>query len=316
VDESHYIELVAKNLGLELHTYQQESSPLDDLQFWVEALDGPWDTIAIQDAADGYRLARQLGIRRVLTGEMAEMIVTMGGPLFGHLLMHGRLRASISYIKWGRHRRKSARAIIQEIAPSITPAFVAKRYLRLRNAHYLARAHEAIPPWVSTDEFTRVTRTDYGLPIRRRWRERQVDPIAAFVGPSAEADELGAARLGVEVRLPFADVDLSEFFLSLRAEVKYPDYSNVTKRLLKDTMRGRLPDELLDRPGKTYFDEHIADTVDWEALRRWFADSEFRVPGIDYERLGSDVEARQLNVNQIVWAYDLARVHAFVGLWE
>jgi asparagine synthase (glutamine-hydrolysing) len=317
VDESYYIELVAKELGLELHTYEQESSPLDDLPFWVDALDGPWDTIAIQDAAEGYNLARELGIRRMLTGEMAEAIATIGGPLFGHLLLHGRVAAAASYIKWARHRRKSPRAIAREIAPTLVPSALATRYLRMRHAHFMARALAPIPTWVSPDEYSGlITRTDYTLPIRQRWRQRQVAPIAAYVGPSAEADELGAARLGVEVRIPFADVDLAEFFLGLPAEVKFPDHSTVTKRLIKDTMRGRLPDELLNRGGKTYFDEHIADTVDWEALRGWVTDSEFRLRGIDYEQLVSDIDRRALSVNHIVWAYDLARVHAFVGLWE
>ena len=158
-----------------------------------------------------------------------------------------------------------------------------------------------VPRWVRHAEFGGLgIRTDFGLPIRERWRERQVAPIAAFVGPSAEADELGAARLGVEVRLPFLPMSiLRSSSWACPPEVKYPDHSNVTKRLLRDTMRGRLPDELLDRPGKTYFDEHIADTADWAACAGWFTGSEFRVPGASTTSASlSDIDRRELNAER------------------
>jgi hypothetical protein len=45
-----------------------------------------------------------------------------------------------------------------------------------------------------------------------------------------EAGEICATLAGVTVGRPFADIDLWEFFLSLPAEIKYPDLNQNTDR--------------------------------------------------------------------------------------
>jgi hypothetical protein len=97
--------------------------------------------------------------------------------------------------------------------------------------------------------------------------------------------------------------------LSLRAETKFPDA--VPKSLVRRAMRGRLPDEVLDRRDKTYFDEHALSTADYEALRRWIFQTDYRVDGVDYDLLAERVEGGRLGVLELAWANDLARVHAF-----
>jgi asparagine synthase (glutamine-hydrolysing) len=317
VDESRYIELVAKDLGLRLHTFVQSSSAVDELSHWVDVLDGPWAVLPVQEVAEVYRIARDLDARRVLSGEMAEPVATGGGPLFGHLLFHGRGRAAVRFVRGARARGRSPRAMAQEILPSITPALLATRLLRLRSAQLGARKAAFLPDWVDRERVPGSgVNTDYALPIRSRWRHRQLSPALAEVGPSQEADDLCAARIGVQVRLPFADVDLWEFFLSLPAEVKFPDLNTVSKSLVRQTMRGRLPDEILDRRSKTYFADHIAGSADYDGLSRYILGSAVRIDGVDYARLADRLERRDLGVNDVVWAQDLARAHAFLGLFE
>jgi asparagine synthetase B (glutamine-hydrolysing) len=316
VDERRYIELVSEHLGLRLHTFVQRSSPLDDLSYWVDALDGPWDTLPIQETAEQYRIAAELGSRRMLTGEMAEAVITMGGPLFGHFVSRGRFRPAWTWVAEHRSRGRTRQAMARELVYSVTPSLALRGYLKLRHAYYRAEDLQRVPRWVSAEAFPLAGSRDHLLrPVRDRWAEVQLGPTLAGVGPAGEADELCAALLGVEVRQPFADVDLWEFFLSLPAEVKFPDFNNVSKQLVRNTMRGRLPDELLDRRDKTYFNEHITGTADYEGLRGWLIGSEFRVEGVDYETLASRLDGRDFNANDVVWAYDLARVHAFVNLF-
>lgn len=50
----------------------------------------------------------------------------------------------------------------------------------------------------------------------------------------------------LEARTPFLDVDLAEFLFTLPAEYKQD------KRILKEVMRGRIPDEIIDRPKKGF----------------------------------------------------------------
>jgi hypothetical protein len=117
----------------------------------------------------------------------------------------------------------------------------------------------------------------------------------------------------VHVRRPLVDVDLWEFMLSLPAEIKFPDA--LPKSLLRESVRGRLPDELLDRTDKTFFNDFALRTADYEGIERLALDSELRIEGVDYAALARRVEARELDVVELLWAYDLARAHAFLGLW-
>jgi asparagine synthase (glutamine-hydrolysing) len=57
---------------------------------------------------------------------------------------------------------------------------------------------------------------------------------------------------GVEIRLPFLDPRVAEFALSLPPELVWS--GGFTKRVLRDAMRGLVPDEVLDRRDKVGFE--------------------------------------------------------------
>jgi hypothetical protein len=171
-----------------------------------------------------------------------------------------------------------------------------------------------LPAWVDRDVAgSPGPRPDLARPARRRWLEHQLDPLVGVGLYSFDADALCAAVCGVHVRRPLVDVDLWEFVLSLPAEVKFPDA--VPKSLLRESVRGRLPDALLDRTDKTFFNDFALRTADYEGIRRLALDSELRIEGVDYELLEARVAARSMDVVELLWAYDLARAHAFLGLW-
>ena len=127
-------------------------------------------------------------------------------------------------------------------------------------------------------------------------------------GKSARGRE-AAERIG----RPFVDVDLWEFFLSLRAEVKFPDTRR--KTLVRRSLRGRLPDELLDRRDKTVFGEHLLTHADYDLMRRYLVDPKHRIPGVDYDRLALRLEQGGFTLWEYCWARDLTSAHAFLDAW-
>jgi asparagine synthase (glutamine-hydrolysing) len=307
VDESRWIELVAGHLGLELHAYTPASRPLDDAGRWVDVLDGPVDTMSIPELAENYTAARKLGARSVLTGEMAEWVFTFGQHLIGHLVLHGRVRASLAWARDQHARGASWTRIAKRAAPSLASPRVALAYGRLRGREDFRQ----LPSWVDPEAAgSPGPRPDLARPARKRWLEHQLDPLVGVGAYSFDADALCAAVCGVHVRRPLVDVDLWEFVLSLPAEVKFPDAQ--PKSLLRESVRGRLPDELLDRTDKTFFNDFALRTADYEGIRRLALDSELRLEGVDYGLLAARVEARDLGVVELLWAYDLARAHAFL----
>jgi hypothetical protein len=80
-------------------------------------------------------------------------------------------------------------------------------------------------------------------------------------------------------------------------------------------LRGVLPDPILDRRRKTYFDDHSLSQVDYPALRRLLVNPRHRMPGVDYERLSRRIDQQDFNRFDWTWAKDLAGIHAFLGAW-
>ena len=311
VDESKWIELVVEHLGLELHTYRPSSRPLDDLAHWVDVLDGPVDTMSIPELAENYRLARELGARNVLSGEMAEWVFTFGQHLIGHYVLHGRVGATIAWLRDQRARGASWRRIARRAGPSLVSSRAGLAWLRLRGR---TQAFRHLPAWVDAEAAGGpAERPDFVRPARRRWLEHQLDPLVGVGSYSFDADALCAAYHGVHVRRPLADVDLWEFVLTLPAEIKFPNA--LPKSLLRESVRGRLPDAILDREDKTFFDDFALRTADYDGLRRWILETDVRLAGVDYALLRERIEAHDMPVVELLWAYDLARAHAFLDLW-
>jgi hypothetical protein len=121
------------------------------------------------------------------------------------------------------------------------------------------------------------------------------------------------AVCGVRERRPWTDVDLYEFFLSLPAEVKYPDVR--AKSLVRNLLRGTVHDTILDRWQKTSFSDQYLDQIEYESLRRWLDRPTYRIAGVDYKMLLERLDHRSFNLAEYKWAIDLAKSQLFLAQW-
>lgn len=305
VDESKYTRLVAEALEIDLHEVVSTANHLDDIERWVNLADGPWDSTPMAVAAEGYAAVAEIGAEQVLTGTIAEYVFTINRFLLGHLASHGRWTALRRQLAVRREAGRSRLGLGRQLLRELTPAPLAKVYAAGRR-----RRSSFFPPWTDTEVMGAPRYvTPLRDPVRQRWSRPTLQATRGTTTTS-EAIEACAASLGLTVRHPLADRDLWEFFLSLPADVLYPD--TVPKSFIRQTMRGLLPDEVLDRRDKTVFDEHVLATVPWEKLQSYLASPEVRIEGIDYELLNERLSGRRLMPVELVWAYDLATVHAFL----
>jgi asparagine synthase (glutamine-hydrolysing) len=306
VDETEWIEMVVEYLGMPLHTYQPRSKSLDDVERWCGLLDAPTPVVSVPELDENYALAARLGHRSLLTGELAEYVIDNRGHLAGHLLVHGRVSSLAKLLRTQRRRGARLPFMLKQFVPGVVPGGIANAYLNARGVQ------RAVPPpdWITRREINRTPRPDLLTPIRSRWRALQT---GAFGGASETlaADEIVSSMHGVEVRRPFVDVDLWEFFLSLRAEVKFPDTRR--KTLVKSCLRGRLPDAILDRKDKTVFGEHLLTHADYDLIGRYVIDPPHRFDGVDYARLAERIEQRDFTLWEFCWARDLTSAHAFLA---
>jgi hypothetical protein len=304
VDERRYVELLAERFNIPLHLYEQEANPIADLKRWVSLADTPYPGAALAQYEEDYGRARAIGVRTLLTGEHAEFVFAMQWYTLDHFLTHGRYRAAWRQVRERRRRGDSPASILRLAARSVS----SDRLLALRNAVGGRTAPVALPTWVDVSR----TAPDSFLPASARWRDSQ---LTGFVGPgiSLEAEEICQAVSGVISRKPWTDIDLWELFLSLPAEQKFPDLR--PKGLVRTLLRGRVPDEILDRTDKTVFDEAALAQVDYAELERVLDSTDHRLEGVDYAALSGLIESRSLRPIDYMWARNLATAHAFLSLW-
>ena len=309
VDERRYIELVAHDFEIELHTYRPRARALDDVEQWCRRLGGPVPIVSVPELSEHYCLARELGFRNNLSGEFAEFVFGSPRHLAAHLVTRRRWRALGRLLLTERRRGTAWRTLGRQILAAVIPSRLASWYGGWRDLD----APQRIPDWLDARRANAVPSRADSLPsTRARWSREQ---LGGFEGSTItmEADELCAALAGITVRRPFADIDLWEFFLSLPAELKCPDLRS--KSLVRGLLRGRLPSAILERRGKTVFNDHVMSQIDYAVLRCFLGDPSHRLPGVDYRRLAHRIEQRNLTRFEWFWAQELTRIQAFLRAW-
>lgn len=303
VDERVYVELLADRFAIPLHTYEPRANPLDDLGEWVALADGPYPAASLALYAEYYRGARERGFRTVLSGEHAEFVFALNWFLIEHLITHARLDAVRRQLAVRRAKGESVASLAWLVTRSMAPGSLLAARERRRPL--------GLPAWLDVRKASERLATSYASP-RSRWTMLQ---LSGFIGPgiSAEAEAVCQAVCGVQARRPWTDVDLFEFFLSLPAEVKFPDTGG--KNLVRGLLRGRVPDEILDRRDRTYFNESLLADLDYATLRRYLIDPEHRFPGVDYELLADHLRREKFDALDFNWARQLATAHAFLAQW-
>ena len=309
VDERPYIELVAKRFGIDLHTYSTSARTLDDTDEWARRLGTPVPALSIPEVWESYSRARSLGYRNVLTGEFAELTYGKYPHLLAHLLLRGRFSALYELMKAEHAAGAGRRDLVLDAMTAFVPGRVVNWWLAMRGENSMHK----VPPWFARSTYNpMISRRDYMVPARERWRDQQL----LGTGGSTlmmDADATVAAIAGVTIRRPLADVDLWEFFLSLRAEVKFPSLR--WKALARQALRGVVPDEILDRPKKTLFDAHVMQQVDYTTLERLLVKPRHRMEGVNYDLLAERIARRDMTFHEWIRARDLARIHAFLNAW-
>jgi asparagine synthase (glutamine-hydrolysing) len=301
LDERPLVELAAKNLGLDLNIYQPTARPLDGLRDFVRRSDGPAPS-SFGQPREMYLKARSLGFRTILSGNSAEFVTDIGQQHLVTQLARGwRLGALAEILRDERARGVALGGIARQTARAFVPLDVLDAYDRRRHEDSLG------PDWLDRRRFG--WRLPKSVPTRGRWRQTQ---LLSFYVPrlAMEADEIEQASVGVQVRWPWLDVDLWEFFLSLRAETKYP-HLRPRKLLIRNLLRGRLPDAILNRE-KRLIDREAMKLIDYQFLRGLLINPSERIAGVEYTRLGQHLRQEDLPARDFRYIRNLAAIHVFL----
>jgi asparagine synthase (glutamine-hydrolysing) len=268
-DETHYARLVAEQYAHPWHCPVAGSLPADDYEpLAAHYLDFPgYPNGSFSDPM--LRDIRDRGLRVVLTGMGGDDWLAAASPVARTLDLLGSGRMSTL-----RHELKGFSW------PSVTHSTLRHLAVRALDRAQIRTPRQFVfrrrlPPWLTPD-FVRRTQLAERIsalpPVPRGWSFSRAERLSVTraglrVHP-LEVEHRSDTDFGLETRHPFYDVRLVEFLLALPDELCANQQTY--KVLLREAMRGVLPEPIRTRESKATFGHSFLSTLKSDAVRRSF----------------------------------------------
>jgi asparagine synthase (glutamine-hydrolysing) len=278
-DELEYARLVAQQFGTDHHEYVVEPHALEVIpklvrhygepfadssaipSFYLAELTSRHVTVALNGDGGDESFA---GYNRYVSNDLTRHLSWVPRPV-------GRLAPPIARLIGEGSRNNSTRTRIQRLARSLAMD-PAERYAMWMSAFDGVRRNQVLTPEFAAS----VAGSDPSSFITDVWRtssaRNRVDSMldtdvqTYLPGDLLVKMDIATMAYSVEARSPFLDHRLMEFAASLPAHLKLKGMTG--KRVLKDALRGRIPDAILDRPKMGF----------GVPLVRWFRDELRELP--------------------------------------
>lgn len=267
-DEREFLVQIERQYGLAIERIPVRVGLMDDCHeaMWhIEApfLDNQWDT-----TRTFYRRARALGARTVLTGHWADQV------LFPQAYLVDLFRQ----LRWrdlAVHLRQYSRWMTD-----VPPSVFRKRFLLdLVRYHvpefsvpFLRRLRATRPPAWYSDSFCKVAfrhlfaqpQLGIDLPTAHA-RSLYVEARSPYHVQCLEWNTKVAAMHGMDIAFPFLDRDLLTFLMGIPGDMQ--TWKGIPKALLREGMRGILPDAIADRKWKADFTHLVNEGMERDYQR-------------------------------------------------
>ena len=251
-DESDYIATVVEERGLEAHfTCPSVDDLLDQLDRIIWHQDEPFGSTSIYAQWSVFGLAARTGMKVMLDGQGADEQLcgyhTFFPARYADLFLGGR---------WLRLRRELELARERYGYPvrqsAIEMAFFAMPD-RVRRPIQQARFGEMLTPsWIDTDLLDAPLRPSDLLPQSHGTRALSYSQLFHTSLPMLlHWEDRSSMAHSIESRVPFLDYRLVEFVVGLPGDYKLADCR--TKQVLRDGMKGVLPETIRERQDKIGF---------------------------------------------------------------
>jgi asparagine synthase (glutamine-hydrolysing) len=269
-DERRYMDPMVRRFGLDARRFTGDDAwPLSNLARWPVNPSSPMEGLYRELRTRSYAAAREAGACVLLTGEHGDAMYPGGEQWLADLLREGRYGASL--MELGAHillhgvRRWPAWYGLRAPLGALARSRGWRREAPLPGT--------VVPPWLTPYAAGLVTASAPGTTrlARARRAAQHAWALDAATSRGNAAEQVHAAKAGVEVRWPFRDRRLVEFVLGIPAHQLYRP--GESKRIMRRAMRGHLPDEIRLRRRPTslreLFDRGIAEAL--PALERTLA---------------------------------------------
>jgi asparagine synthase (glutamine-hydrolysing) len=253
INEERWVRAAAAASGAIVHEVTVSPTALpQDIDTLIRNQDEPFGSTSIYAQYNVFRAASAAGIHVMLDGQGADELLGGYGsfvaPHVASLLFRSRLASAGRLLLSARGRadvdlRAIARYVVAASLPRAVKARLSKRY-----------AASGMPSWIRAAWFAdrlpslKVEQADPGPDLRAHLaRETQTSLLALL-----RYEDRNSMAFSVESRVPFLTTRFAELALALPAEYLIaPD--GTRKAVLRDAMRGVVPDVILDRRDKIGF---------------------------------------------------------------
>jgi asparagine synthase (glutamine-hydrolysing) len=288
-DDLHYARSVAKHLNVSLDVVQISSIKMaKDIEFMIKTLDEPIADPAALSVLYISRLAREQGIKVLLSGAGGDDLFTGYRRHYAWTIEH-----------WWNWLPFKTRKILSNVSSKLNQNnILSRRITKLFSGAYLEGDERLINyfRWTKRDDLERLYSLEFrsaiknsnpasemlkflkDLPANTSKLDRMLALEQQFFLPDHNliyTDRMSMA-VGVEVRVPFLDKELVEFAYNIPDQFKQKGREG--KWILKKALEGYLPHDVIYRP-KTGFGAPIrrwmrnelrqllGDTLSFECLR-------------------------------------------------
>ena len=253
-DERNHIDVVVGHTGVKAHyVYPELGELFEKLDTMTWHQDEPFGSTSIYAQWKVFELAKNSRVRVLLDGQGAdELLIGYHGffaPHFAGLFVTRR---------WGTLLREICAAKrLHELSYASSAGYLANAVLPepLRQPlRRLVGKPSSVPHWINRD---RLVCDDRDPTLAYGFKSTSVNQMARamLTGTSVPMllhwEDRDSMAHSVESRLPFLDFRIAEFLMGLPAEMKLWDAT--TKQVLRESMRGTLPEPIRTRMDKMGF---------------------------------------------------------------
>jgi asparagine synthase (glutamine-hydrolysing) len=277
LDETRYTNLLSNQKGIDLDNFVVDCPSTEELETAMRFCDGPMPTLAFFPIWRLYKHIKTCGISVTLDGQGADEM--LGGYYIGldalaSAWQSKSLRRYLDMINTYRELHPNApdwilndRNWIRQYAKSeVMQAIKSPIKLLLEHLGFMEKRRSLHPTPPPCPGVVNPQDQEVGNWLSHRlWNQFFRSPLPFLLH---QYDRCSMAN-GVECRMPFMDYRLVEFTYSLPLDSRIG--TGYTKRILREAMRGKLPDEIRLNKRKTGFN---APFLNWITgpLENWTKD--------------------------------------------
>ena len=298
-DERGWAESVARAKGIKQFVVKATQADFaEDIDELIRLQGEPFGSASLYAQFRVFKEVRERGFKVILDGQGADELFAgyRGYPdaLIAKAVRGGNVASIVNFlIGWHRHPGRKLtyafKLMLAQMTPDVARAVALRLAGKRKYLDWIDRDYyDALEGWVDfpgerVGEFGGAADEILGITLRN-------EALGGGLHPLLRHGDLSSMAHSVESRVPFCDLELADFSLALADELLVDSAFN-TKVVLREAVRGLVPNGILDRKDKIGFEGPEKDwLVPFAAESNKVLEPLRSLPYVNFEKCKRDFE--------------------------